>query len=97
MSGYQAGDETAIACRPDGVFVQTFGLHLPTFQACDFGADERGAVFEVVRAVLGPLLELAMVGGQCLLVPGTFRVSSPMAERSACQRSVELVVCLLRE
>jgi len=38
-----------------------------------------------------------MVGGQRLLVLGTVRVGPHSAERSACQRAVELVLCLLGE
>jgi hypothetical protein len=38
-------------------------IELAAFDARDLGADERGAVSKVLRADVGPLLELAVVGG----------------------------------
>src|SRR4029077_3653949 len=89
-------DEAVRAGRGDGLFVQAHRVGIAAVNARDLGANELGAVFEVFRTVLGPLLELAMVGSQCLLVRGTFRVSSHLAERSSRQRTVEFVVCPLK-
>ena len=55
-------DEAVRSRRGDCPFVEAHRLGIPALDACDLGADERGAVLEVRRAVLGPLLELAMVG-----------------------------------
>jgi hypothetical protein len=79
----------------DGPFIEAHGIERAALDARDLGGDERGAVLEVRRAVLGPLLELAMVSCQCLLVPGAFRGGCRIAERSLGQRGVELVVCQL--
>src|SRR6266702_4580173 len=55
-------DEAVRSCRSDRPLVQTHRLGIPALDARDLGSDQRGAVLEVRRAVLGPLLELAMVG-----------------------------------
>ncbi len=48
------------------------------FNARDLGADQRGAVFEVLRAILRPDLKLSVVGGQSLemLLPARQREQS---------------------
>src|SRR5262245_66008260 len=90
-------DEPVCAGRPDGLFVELLGIERATFEARDLGSDKRGTILEVHRAVLGPLLELAMMCSQCLPVPGTFRGGSRIAEHGSCQRGVELVVRLLKD
>ena len=40
--------------RVDGLLVQLFGIKHAAFDAGDLGADQCGAVFEVLRAVLRP-------------------------------------------
>ena len=40
--------------RVDGLLVQLFGIKLAAFDAGDLGADQCGAVCEVLRAVLRP-------------------------------------------
>jgi hypothetical protein len=89
--------EAVCSGRADRPFVEPHRLGIAALDACELGADERGAVFEVFRAVLGPLLELAMVGRQCLVVLGTIRGGCRIAERSPRQRAVKLVVCLLKD
>ena len=59
-------DEAVVARRPDGLFVQPLGIELAAFEARDLRADQRGAVREILRAVLRPDLELSVVGGQRL-------------------------------
>ena len=52
--------------RSDGLFVETLGVDLATLQACDLGADQRGPVLEVLRAILRVDLKLPVVGGHSL-------------------------------
>src|SRR6267142_1756430 len=88
-------DESVRPRRSDRPLVEAHRVGMAALDARDLGADEYGAVLEVRWAVLGPLLELAMVSCQCLLVPGAFRGGCRIAERSPRQRGVELVVCQL--
>ena len=59
-------DKAVGAGRADGLFVEPLGIELAAFDAGDLRADQRGAVLEILRAILGPDLELSVVGGQCL-------------------------------
>ena len=59
-------DKAVCVCRADGLFVQMLGVELAAFDARDLRADQRGAVFEILRAVLRPDFELSVVGGQRL-------------------------------
>ena len=47
------------------------GIDVAVVQASDLGADQRGAVREILRAVLSPDLELPVVRGQGLPVTGS--------------------------
>src|SRR6185436_8937114 len=85
------------AGRADRLLVETLGVELAAFNPGDLGADQRGAVREVFRAVLGPLLELAMVGSQGLKMLGSLRTGGRVAERSLCQRGVEMVLRQLEQ
>src|SRR3984893_16210092 len=49
------------AGRADGLFVEAFGIELPAFDPRDLGADQRGAVLEIVRAIRRPELELPLM------------------------------------
>src|SRR6266540_1376493 len=88
-------DEAVCASRADGLLVELLGIERAALDARDLGPDERGAVLEVRRAVLGPFLQLAMVSCQSVLVLSTIRGGCRIAERSPRQRGVELVVCQL--
>ena len=52
--------------RADGLFVEALGSELATFQSGDLGADQRGAVLEIVRAIVRPGLELFVMLRQSL-------------------------------
>jgi len=52
--------------RADGLFVEALGGELATFQSGDLGADQRGAVLEIVRAIVRPGLELFVMRRQSL-------------------------------
>ena len=59
-------DEAVGVGRADGLFVKMLGVELAAFDPRDLRADQRGAVLEVLRAILRPDLELSVVGGQSL-------------------------------
>ena len=44
--------------RADGLFVKTLGVELAAFDAGNLRADQRGTVFEILRAIRRPELEL---------------------------------------
>ena len=90
-------DEAVGAGRADGLLVKPLGVELAAFEACDLGGDQSRAVREVLRAVLRPLLELAMVEGQCLQVAGPLRGADRIAKRGSRQSGVEMVLCQLEE
>ena len=83
--------EAVGAGRVDGLLVQPLGVELAAVEAGDLGADQRGAVGEVLRAVASPLLELAVVAGQGLEMPRPLRGRGRVAECGPRQRGVELV------
>src|SRR5246127_4696013 len=85
-------DQAVVAGRSDGLVIETLSIELPPVKAGDLGADQRGATRKVFRAVFGPLLELAVVGGQALLVLGSLSIRRRLAERDQRQRSIQVVV-----
>src|ERR1700726_5134377 len=52
------------AGRADGLFVEALGIEFPAFDPRYLGADQRGAVFEIVRAIRRPDFELSVMGSQ---------------------------------
>src|ERR1700733_15717517 len=59
-------NKTVGAGRADGLLVKPLGVELAAFEGGDLGGDQSRAVRKVLRAVLGPFLELAIMGGQCI-------------------------------
>ena len=55
-------DESMLARQPDGVFVQAFGVQLPTFQARNLSAHQRRATPKVLGTILRPLFKLLTMG-----------------------------------
>src|SRR5271166_2796173 len=79
------------AVRPGGatgLLVELFGVEMAPVEAGDLRADQRGAAREVLRAVVSPVLELAMVGGQGIPATGSLRRGGRLAERGLRKRSV---------
>ena len=50
-----------IAGRADGLFVETLSVEFPSFDPRYFGAHERGAVLEIVRAIPRPDIEFLVM------------------------------------
>ena len=57
-------DKAVFAGRVNGPFVEACRINFAALDASDFGADHRGAVFEVLGAMPRPELELSVVSGQ---------------------------------
>ena len=73
--------QAVLAGRADGLFVEPLGVELAVAEARNFRAEQGRAARKVLRAVLGPLLELAVVGGSDPPVMGGSR--QPMLRRRA--------------
>ena len=85
-------DKAVGAGRADGLFVEALGIELAAFEARDLGADQRGAVLEILRAILRPHLELAVVGGQRLdMLLARSPAGAASQERGSGQRGVEMI------
>ena len=83
--------------RADGPFVKVHGIERAAFNTCDLRADQRSAILESLRGIVGPFLELAVVGSQGLPVVGPLRSGGPIAQCGTRQRAVEMVLCQLEE
>src|SRR5208337_4900660 len=68
------------------------GVELTAIQARDFRPDQRGAVLEIFRNIIRPLLKLAVVGGQGLPAFSPLRTGRPVAQRGQGERDVEMIV-----
>ena len=80
-------DEAVCAGRADGLFVEAFGVEVPAFDPRDLGADERGAVLEILGTVLRPDFELSVMRSQTgnilLALVAAAEVSQTAASESA--------------
>ena len=50
------------AGRADGLFVKGLGIEFPAFDPRDLGADQRGAILEILGAVRRPDFKLSVMG-----------------------------------
>src|SRR5581483_4644988 len=84
-------NETAFSGRLDGSFIKTLGVELPALKTRNFGADEGGAVREILGTILRPCIELAMVGRQCIKMLLAFAGSCRTPACGVRQGCVELI------
>ena len=80
------------AGRADGLFVEALGIELAALQAGDLGADQRGAVLEILRAILRPDLELLVMRSQSLQVLLPLAGRRGIAGRGLGQRAVKVIL-----
>src|SRR5260370_31859084 len=59
-------NKAVCACRADGLLVKMLGIKYAALDTCDLCADKRSVVFEILRAIHCPDLELSVVSGQSL-------------------------------
>src|SRR5262249_25686112 len=62
-------NEAVCAGRVDRLFVQAHRVQIAILDSGHFGADQGGTVLEVLRAILGPDVELSLVKGETLQMP----------------------------
>ena len=74
------------------LFVEAFRLVLVTVDARDFGRHQRGAVGEVVGAVLGPGLELLLILAQLVAQRAPLVGRRQIVLRSPRQRPIEVML-----
>src|SRR5262249_37775684 len=82
----------------DGLFVQAHGIQIATFDPGNFGVNQCGAVFEVLRAILRPDVELSLMKGQSLQMLLALVARRGVAACGSRQRAVQLIFgCLERQ
>ena len=79
-------DEGVGLCGLDGLLVEMFGINHAILQARNFGADQRRAARKVLRGMVSPFLETAVMTDQALTVMGPVVGRCAVAERCQCQR-----------
>src|SRR6266436_3900667 len=85
-------NKAVCAGRADGLFVEALGIELPAFDPSNLGADQRGAGFEILRAILRPYFELPVVGGQSLDMLSAPAGGRGIAGRRLAKRTIEVVL-----
>src|SRR5882724_2008933 len=83
-------DKAVCVCRADGLFVQMLGIELPALDACDLRAHQRGAGFEILRAILRPYFELSVVSRQSFDMLPVPVGECGIAGRRVAQRTIEV-------
>ena len=76
-------DEAICVGRADRMFVKVLGIELAAFDTCNLRAHQRGAVFEILRAMPRPKFELSAGGRQ---EPRNVAVSRPEMRNSRLPR-----------
>ena len=85
-------DEVVVAGGANGLLKKIHGLERAAFNTRYLGADQGGAVFEVLRAILRIDLKLSVVGGQSLDMPLPLVSGSRVAARGARQGAIEMML-----
>src|SRR5260370_2554613 len=86
------GNKAACAGRADRPFVEVHRLNVAAVDAGNLGVDQRGAGFEILRAILRPYFELPLVGGQSLDMLSTPVGGRGIAGRRLAKRTIEVVL-----
>src|SRR5262245_24574701 len=85
-------DELVLACALDRCLVEVLGLEHATFDPCHLRADQCGAVFKVLRAMLRPYLLLLLVSSQRLDMPLSRGVRCRINGRRARECTVKMIL-----
>src|SRR5215831_16118376 len=56
-------DESVRVCGADRLFIEAHRVEVAAFYSCDFRANQGGAIFEILGAILRPYFELFKVSG----------------------------------
>src|SRR5262249_13550561 len=90
-------DESLLACEPDGVFVEVFGVQGAAFDARDLGATQCRAVREILGTALRPEGELSVVCGQSRDMVKALLGRRQLMKRCPRERTKEMVLGALQE
>src|ERR1700745_3189653 len=77
--------------RSDGLFVEALGIEFAAFDPGDLGADQRGAIFEILRAIFCPYFQLSVVRGQSLEMLPSPATRCGIAGCGPRERAVEMI------
>src|ERR1700751_5837820 len=77
--------------RADGLFVEALGIEFASFDPGDLGADERGAIFKILRAIFCPYFQLSVVRGQSLEMLLSSAGCGGIARCGPGERAVEVI------
>ena len=86
-------DKAVCVCRADGLFVKMLGIELTALDAGDLRAHQRGAVFEILRAIRRPDLELSVVRDQSLDMLPSLVGRCRLAGCGLRECTVEVILC----
>src|SRR5262249_9416179 len=90
-------DEAACARQLDRLFVQAHRVKVTAFDPCNFGADQRGAVFEIFLAILRPSFELSVMCSQSFQMLRGIVGAYGVAGCSTRERAVKVIFGLLNK
>src|SRR5712664_1818806 len=90
-------NKAVCAGRPDGLFVEALGIELPALDPRDLGADQCGAVLEILRAICRPDLELSVVCDQSLDMLPSLAGRCGLAGCRPGECTVEVVLCRIEQ
>src|SRR5262249_21234433 len=92
-----AVDKAICACRRDGPLVQLHGFESAALDTSNLGADQRCAILEVLWTIRREGPELSLVLPKCFAMLGVRIGAHRLAPRSAGQRGIEVIFCLLQQ
>src|SRR5262249_14067806 len=90
-------DKAVCACRRDGALVQVHGLEWASLDTGNLGADERGTILEILRAIRRPCPKLSLVPPNCFSLLGASVEADGIALCGPSQRGIEVIVRLLQD
>ena len=85
-------DEAVLARQADGALVEAHRVQIASFEARCLGANQRRAIAEVLRAVVSPYFELALVSGQGFQMLPARVGQCGIAEGRVAKRTVEVIL-----
>src|SRR3984957_16115559 len=86
-------NKTIRLCGVDGIFVKFFGVERAAFDARNFRSHQSGAVFEILRAVFRPYLELFVVSFESIVMLPALARRCRITERCTGKRAVKFTLC----
>src|SRR5712691_699606 len=83
------------AGRADGLFVEAHRVNIAAVDASNLGADQRGAVVEILRAIRRPDLERSVVGDQSLDMLPSLAGRCGLAGCRLAECTIKVIFCRL--